>query len=242
MKNRRRTVYCTGLYRPQVLKTWTAQPAGESPVTLQLKPLSSVITGQLMHTELSSTREGKCPVKQDHINRNPQHRKEKTSTTPLSSLIPARTQHRFSLRPHPNLSISRPHRCVGTRASLCDLWQLQPQVAWVICQLCEQRVSPAALLCVLSQTYWVHTVQGKSVNCSWCQIKTFLTEEGESADVSSRVWLLCRCVHCAWRDLEVYILGGLLHWIWTKNPALSELHEASRSRVEKMQVKYGSVI
>lgn len=61
----------------------------------------------------------------------------------------ASTQHSFSLHPHLNLSITVPHRWVR-REPDSDLWQLQPQVAWIICLLVSA-VSPAFLQSVLLQ-------------------------------------------------------------------------------------------
>lgn len=76
---------------------------------------------------------------------------------PLSTSLPpflafhhaTRTPHSFSLHPHLNLSITAPHRWVR-REPDSDLWQLQPQVAWIICLLVSA-VSPAFLQSVLLQ-------------------------------------------------------------------------------------------
>lgn len=106
----------------------------------------------------------------------------------------ARTQHSFSLRLHPHLSITGPHRWVRKRAWLWSVTASAPgclnhlSILWAVC------LSSSTAACIITGVQGAFTVGGKSLYCLWSQIKTSLTDKGEGADVSGRVWLCLMCI------------------------------------------------
>lgn len=106
----------------------------------------------------------------------------------------ARTQHSFSLRLHPNLSITGPHRWVRKRAWLWSVTASAPgclnhlSILWAVC------LSSSTAACIITGVQGAFTVGGKSLYFLWSQIKTSLTDKGEGADVSGRVWLCLMCI------------------------------------------------